>query len=110
LSGVGRRLGALVIDWLIGLAIARLVFGANHAYGTPLFFALDYLLLVPTLGSTVGMRIFGIRLIRVGGRRVTLGWTAVRTALLLLVVPAVIYDRDYRGLHDRAADTVVVRA
>jgi uncharacterized RDD family membrane protein YckC len=97
------------VDWLIGLGIARLVFGGPNAFGTPLFFALDYLLLVPTLGSTVGMRLFGLRLVRVGGHRVSLGWTAVRTLLLLLVVPAVIYDRDYRGLHDRAADTVVVR-
>jgi uncharacterized RDD family membrane protein YckC len=39
-------------------------------------------------------------------------WPAivVRTGLLLLVLPAVVYDRDGRGLHDRAAGTVVVRA
>ena len=35
---------------------------------------------------------------------------ALRTALLLLLVPALITDRDGRGLHDRAAGTVVVRA
>jgi hypothetical protein len=33
----------------------------------------------------------------------------VRTLLLVLVVPALIWDRDYRGLHDRAANSVVVR-
>ena len=33
----------------------------------------------------------------------------VRTLLILLVIPAVIYNRDQRGLHDLAADSVVVR-
>jgi uncharacterized RDD family membrane protein YckC len=33
-----------------------------------------------------------------------------RTALLCLLVPAVIFDRDGRGLHDRLTDTAVVRA
>ena len=32
----------------------------------------------------------------------------LRTALLLLLIPALIWDRDGRGLHDRAAGTAVV--
>ena len=32
----------------------------------------------------------------------------VRTVLLCLAVPPLIWDRDRRGLHDRAADTAVV--
>jgi uncharacterized RDD family membrane protein YckC len=34
---------------------------------------------------------------------------AVRTALLCLVIPAVVWDADGRGLHDKAAGTVIVR-
>ena len=33
----------------------------------------------------------------------------VRTALLCLVVPAVVWDADGRGLHDRVAGTAIVR-
>ena len=33
----------------------------------------------------------------------------IRAVLICLVIPAVVYDRDRRGLHDRAANTVVVR-
>ena len=33
-----------------------------------------------------------------------------RTALLIVVIPAVIWDADQRGLHDKAAGTVLVRA
>jgi len=32
----------------------------------------------------------------------------LRTVLLAALVPAVVWDRDRRGLHDRAAGTVVV--
>ena len=41
------------------------------------------------------------------------GWrqlTSMRTALLLLVIPAVIFDPDQRGLHDKVVGTVLVRA
>jgi hypothetical protein len=34
---------------------------------------------------------------------------ALRTVLLLLVIPAVIWDRDGRGLHDKAVHAVQVR-
>jgi len=33
----------------------------------------------------------------------------VRTILLLAVVPPLVNDSDLRGLHDRAANTVVIR-
>jgi uncharacterized RDD family membrane protein YckC len=37
-------------------------------------------------------------------------WRALlRTFLLVLLIPAVIWDRDGRGLHDRLTDTAVVR-
>jgi hypothetical protein len=34
----------------------------------------------------------------------------LRTALVALVVPPLIRDDDQRGLHDRAARTIVVRS
>jgi uncharacterized RDD family membrane protein YckC len=33
----------------------------------------------------------------------------IRTVLLCLVIPPVVYDADGRGLHDRAAGTIVLR-
>jgi len=33
----------------------------------------------------------------------------IRTVLLCLFIPAVIWDRDQRGMHDRLAGTVLVR-
>ncbi len=62
-------------------------------------------------GQTPGMRLLGLRVVRLDdGGRPGLVPAALRTALLVLLVPAVITDGAGRGLHDRAAGTVVVRA
>jgi hypothetical protein len=34
----------------------------------------------------------------------------VRTLLLIVVIPAVVWDADQRGLHDKAAGTVLIRS
>lgn len=59
-------------------------------------------------GFTVGKRLFGLRVGKLGGPLTPIH-VIVRTVLLLLVIPAVIWDRDGRGLHDRWAGTVEVR-
>jgi len=57
------------------------------------------------------MYLFGLRIIRVDRNEAVNPWRAVvRTALLIWLVPAVIFDKDGRGLHDRYSDTAVVRA
>ncbi len=73
-------------------------------------FALDYVLGLPLLGRTLGMNLFGIRVVRVDRpTRITVLDAAVRTILLALLIPALIWDKDGRGLHDRVARTAVVR-
>ena len=116
-AGVGRRAIAIVVDFLLCELIATL-FGFRFGRATgdvrdfiPLMvFAVENLLLVGTVGSTVGHRLLGLRVVRVGsGRLPGPGRALVRSVLLCLVVPAVIWDRDQRGLHDRFAGTVLVR-
>ena len=114
-SGLGRRFGAIFLDWLCCLLIVSLITrerlftpGHNATY-TLAAFGAENLILLSMMGSTFGMRVFGIGVRRVDGRRLPLGWVAVRTALLLVVIPAVIYDADQRGYHDNAANSVVVR-
>ena len=71
-------------------------------------FAVENVLLVGTLGFTLGMRVFGIRVAMLDGSRPPFQAVLIRTLLLCLAVPALIWDRDRRGLHDRAAKTIVV--
>ena len=114
-AGFGPRLGALCLDWLIAVLIASPFTG--HRPFTPgsnspwvlVVFGAEYIVLVSLIGRTIGMRLCGIGIMRLDGRRVSLPWVVVRTVLLVLVVPAVVYDRDRRGLHDKAAGSVVVR-
>jgi RDD family len=107
-SGIGRRLVALVLDWLACRLIAVGLFGLSE-WWVPAVFAIEYIVLLSTLGSTLGMRLVGIRVSALGGGAPGPLGVAVRTILLMLVIPAVVYDRDTRGLHDRATGTVVVR-
>ena len=104
---IGRRLLALLIDWVLCTLIALAAFHSRW-WTLPVFAAETYLLTALT-GFTLGKRMLGIRVARVDGRPVGFVWALVRTLLLLMVLPPLITDRDLRGLHDRAANTVVVR-
>jgi uncharacterized RDD family membrane protein YckC len=118
---MGRRLLALSVDWLLCALIAssisgQVLFGSvadKHyfaaQYATLGLFVLEVYLLTAVSGLTVGKRLVRIRAISTNGRPPGFKWAAVRTLLLLFVVPACLTDRDLRGLHDRAANTIVVR-
>jgi uncharacterized RDD family membrane protein YckC len=112
----GRRLVAILVDWVMVNLVATLLLGFTFASGgsggswKPLaVLAVENLILLTTIGSTFGHRLVGLRLQRLDGARPTVLQVAVRTVLLCLAVPAIIWDRDGRGLHDKAAGTVLVR-
>ena len=106
-ASMGRRLLALLVDWLLCMVIAVASLHSQR-WTLPIFAAETYLLTALT-GFTVGKRLLGIQVVRVDGRPVGFVWALVRTILLLAVVPPLITDGDVRGLHDRAANTIVVR-
>jgi uncharacterized RDD family membrane protein YckC len=108
---MGRRVLALLVDWVLSLLIARAFFRAGDAtVFTLVIFAVEVYVLTALTGFTVGKRVFGIRVARLDGQPVGFLWALVRTVLLIAVVPALITDRDLRGLHDRASNTIVLRA
>ncbi|WP_406149743.1 RDD family protein [Streptomyces sp. NBC_01012] len=110
---LGRRFGALFIDWAVCMLIAYglLARGDQQAAGNWALgvFLVMSLLTVGTVGSTPGKRILGLRLISEDGGRLGTVRVVLRTVLLLLVIPAIVWDRDSRGLHDRLARAVQVR-
>ena len=119
-AGWSRRFAALLIDWLACSLIAIAFFyrpAAGHAVNvlseprlwTPAVFFVEDFLLTALTGVTIGKRLLGLRVIRLDGRPVGLR-AFVRTLLLVLVVPAMMMDRDLRGLQDKAAKTIVVRS
>ena len=130
LAPTGARLGALVVDILASTLVAALFVESFHVSGhsasgsahrdfaerlpgswSLLPFALDYVIGILFAGRTLGMYLFRLRLIRVDRDEAVNPWRALlRTLLLMLLVPALVFDRDGRGLHDRYTDTAVVRA
>ena len=106
-ASMPRRLLALLIDWLLSMLIA---FGLTHSqFWTIAVFAVEVWVLTATTGFTVGKRLVGIRTVRINGGPVGFRWALLRTAILLTVVPPLLTDRDLRGMHDRASDTIVIR-
>lgn len=111
----GRRLGALAIDWALCLLIAYGLLthgykpGSTGNWALLVFFVLG-VLTVGTVGSTPGKRLLGLRIVPEGGGRLNPLRVLLRTALLCVAIPALIWDRDGRGLHDRMARTIEVRA
>jgi uncharacterized RDD family membrane protein YckC len=109
----GRRLGALVVDWALCVLIAYglITDGYSPATGnwTLLVFFVLGVLTVGTLGFTPGKRLFRLRVVGVGTGRVQPLRALTRTVLLCLAIPALVWDRDGRGLHDRLAKTVEIR-
>jgi uncharacterized RDD family membrane protein YckC len=109
IARLGRRVGALAIDWACAVVIS-VAFFQYDPLATTVIFAIVQILFIPTIGGSPGHRLVGMRLMQANGSWVGLWRPIVRTALLVLVIPAVIWDADQRGLHDKAAATVLVRS
>ena len=109
---VGRRLGALAIDWAAALLVALLFApysSALHSWVTLGIFAIMQIVFIPTIGGSVGHRLTGMRVVPIAGGWVGLWRPIVRTLLLVFVIPALIWDSDQRGFHDKVAGTVLIR-
>ena len=112
----GRRLVGVTIDWLLCSLVAAALWGYSITGGDsgsfkPLvIFAVQHLILVGTIGFTIGHRVMGLQVRSLGGTGRVLPLQALaRTVLLCMFIPAVVWDRDGRGLHDKVKGTVIVR-
>lgn len=112
LGGFGRRVVAIVVDWVISLLIAGGFLRGAHLgqFGPLLVLLVMNVLLVSTAGATIGHRLLGLRVETVEGAPPGPVKALVRSVLLCLALPPLIWDRDQRGLHDRFAGTLVARA
>lgn len=106
-AGFGPRLGGLVVDWLPCLLIAE-VFTSNPSLSALVMFAILTVIAVSVAGRTPGHRVAGLRVARLDGGQPGFAAAVIRTVLLCLVIPPLVFDTDWRGLHDRAASTVVL--
>jgi len=108
IARAGRRIAAIAIDWGLAYLIGYAFSGQNGWVFLGIF-AISQVVFEWTIGGSIGHRLLGLRLVKVGGGYIGLWRPLVRTALLCLVVPALVWDSDQRGFHDKVAGTVLIR-
>jgi uncharacterized RDD family membrane protein YckC len=112
-ASFGRRLGALMIDWALCTVVASLLVEDLRANPWPqlALFVVVHAFFVGLFGQTPGMALAKIRAVSIAdGGAIGLPRAILRALLLALVIPAMISDGSGRGLHDRAAKSIVVRS
>lgn len=105
---LGRRIGGIAIDWAIATGLSLLFFH-HDSWATLVVFVVMQALFIPTLGGSIGHRLVGLRVVPMRG-----GWVGpwrplLRSLLLAIVIPAVVWDSDQRGFHDKIAGTILLR-
>jgi hypothetical protein len=107
---IGRRIGGIAIDWALSLLLAYGFFHRDpDGFITLAIFAVTQIVFLWIANGSIGHLVVGLRVVPVNPGYLGLWRPVVRTILLALLIPAVIYDRDQRGLHDRWAGTILVR-
>lgn len=110
---IAKRFGALFLDWILCLLVSGFfVADLRTATWEPLaVLVAEYALFLGIFAQTPGMRLARIRCVGYAdGRPIGIPRGALRGLLLCFVVPALIMDKERRGLHDKAANSVIVAA
>jgi hypothetical protein len=104
----GRRFAGLAIDWATAVLLS-VAFFHYESWATLGIFVILQVVFIPTIGGSIGHRLVGLRVVRVAGGYVGFWRPLVRSVLLAIVIPAVVWDSDQRGFHDKIAGTVLMR-
>ncbi len=84
--------------------------GQGAARWAPLvLFGCEVWILTTLLGGSAGQLITRVVVRRTSGQPLDIFRALLRTALICLVIPPVIYNRDQQGLHDLAVDSIALR-
>lgn len=114
-AGWGRRVAALFIDWFASLLVTRFIgafadLSPDTVRALPLLvFFLEVTLFTAVAGGSFGQLALRVVVVRLDGRPVTILAALLRTLLICLVIPPLVFNRDNRGLHDLAVGTVTLR-
>jgi uncharacterized RDD family membrane protein YckC len=114
---LGRRMSALMVDWLACYFIVAASAGGigqmapNRSWTVLALFFAEIAILSALQGASLGHRIFGIKILRFSdGRAITPVQALIRSALLITVIFAITFDENGRGLHERFSGTVLTRS
>ena len=113
-------MAALTIDWLMSYAVAigflsgggSIVDRAPHARIPVLvIFFLELLVLTSLGGASFGHRIMRMKVVRFSDSGpISPVQALIRTTLICLVITAVTFDENGRGVHERLSNTKLINA
>lgn len=113
---LGRRVAAISVDWLACYAIIAAVsggigqMGPNRSLSILVLFFAEVSVLTALQGASLGQKIFGMKVVRFSdGGAIAPLQALVRTIFLVLVVTAVTYDENGRGIHERISGSILKR-
>ena len=109
----GRRIAALFVDWVASLLVASLLdawAGIDNPNGwlTLIVFLVEATIFTALAGGSFGQLALRVAVVRLDGRPVNVLQSLLRTFLICLVIPPLVFNRDNRGLHDLAVGTITV--
>ena len=117
---LGRRLAAITIDWLASYAIAFAFFAGGGNFGervsesrvpTTLILVAEYAILIALTGASFGHRLLRMKVVDFNnGGLPSIRQVLIRTGLMAIVITAITYDEDGRGIHERFSQTKLERA
>lgn len=114
----GRRMGALLVDWLLCTLVVIIFFGMEE-YTTPgslasamvlVVFLAESWLLTWLAGGSAGKLLTSLAVVPADGRlrRLNPFKLMLRQVMIALVIPPLVFRADGRGLHDLFAGTSTV--
>jgi uncharacterized RDD family membrane protein YckC len=113
---LGRRMAALMVDWLACYFIIAASAGGigsmapNRSWSVLALFFAEISILSALQGASLGHRIFGFRIVRFNdGGAITPIQALIRSALLVTVIFAITFDENGRGMHERFSGSVLTR-
>jgi uncharacterized RDD family membrane protein YckC len=104
----GRRLGAIAIDWGTAVVISAAFFSYEPLVTLLIFVGLQALMTI-VVNASIGHALLGLRVVPMEGGQLGVWRPIVRALLIALVIPAMAWDDNNRGLHDRASRTILLR-
>ena len=109
----------ITIDWLAAYAVTLGFFAGSGSFlersrgigGTVLIvLTIEYLLLITLGGSSFGHRIVGLKVVRFSdGGSITPLQALIRTLLMVIIITAITFDENGRGVNERLSNTVLVK-
>jgi uncharacterized RDD family membrane protein YckC len=115
-AGWNRRVLAHALDSVASKLVAALFVGTGvwqssaglSQWASMLVFIAEATVLTPLIGGSFGQALLRVAVVRLDGRPLNLLQALLRTVLVCLVIPPLVFNRDQRGLHDLAVGTVTV--